>query len=929
MTLDRTLLRTVVRVAAVVAALAVAPAALPPAAADVSEPVGPIESWVFNNGSDSVGRTTSAQYQVGFNAVARDYANGRLYATPAGVHAVTGRMLEAFLRDGGHGELGYPTSALETTGGVGHQSFEFGALYISAAGEFSVKGPLYAAFVARGGVDGLGVPIGPESIEGTRRTQRFDRETLSVSVGNGQDSLGVRRGSTYYLKNEISPGEAHGVVAYGRAQDTVLVGDWDGDGVDTLAVRRGNVYYFKNSISDGAADEVVVYGRPQDTVLVGDWDGDGVDTLAVRRGSEYHVKNSITAGVADRVVVYGRPDDEAYPGDWFGTGADTIAIRRGSEFHFKRTVTGGPADVVTSYGRPADVVLVGDWDADGTDTVTVRRGSTYHVKNSLGGGPADLVTDYGRATDHVLVGDWDGRARTLAHRPGRATPVVAAQDAGTLVPLTAAWANNSVNTTAFRKSSLVTAEAPDGTCRQYTAYFDAIGTLVLAHRDRDGGAWEYSWSQYTGNVTDAHNSISLTVDGDGYLHVSWGQHNSRLTYARSVEPFSLDLGPTRTMVPRRGLEGVVTYPEFFRLPDGNLFFLYRHGSSGDGNVVLNRYVTREQRWERVHDNLIAGEAKRSAYWQAAVDSEGRLHLSWTWRRTADVATNHDVAYARSTDATGRQWERTSGERYTVPIRKTDAEYAEIVPEGSDLMNQTSMTVDAEGNPYVASYWDSGHGVQYQVLRSVEPGVWERRESDFRVTDFSLSGGGTKSVPIARPQILVTGSGEAAQAHLLIRDVDRGSVATLATLTDWAEQTWEVRDLTTSPLGEWEPGYDLDLWRSRGILDVFVQNVRQIDGEGLASHPPQYVYVLQVSPGLVALRPTLPTEVEEPTSPPVGAEPTPPVEESTPPAHGEPTTPADDPPPPVAEQEGPVAEQEGPVEEPTAEPTPTPSVTSTR
>src|SRR5699024_5716049 len=131
--------------------------------------------------------------------------------------------------------------------------------------------------------------------------------------------------------------------------------------------------------------------------------------------------------------------------------------------------------------------------------------------------------------------------------------------------------------------------------------------------------------------------------------------------------------------------------------------------------------------------------------------------------------------------------------------------------------------------------------------------------------------------IARPQILVAGSGETAQAHLLIRDVDRGSRATLATLTDWSDESkdaWQLRDLTTSAVGDWEPSYDLDLWRSRGILDVFLQNVRQIDGEGLADYPPQYVYVLQVSPELVALRPVPPPVEQEPPT----AEPTPPADE---------------------------------------------------
>ncbi|WP_418606433.1 BNR-4 repeat-containing protein [Georgenia sp. SUBG003] len=121
---------------------------------------------------------------------------------------------------------------------------------------------------------------------------------------------------------------------------------------------------------------------------------------------------------------------------------------------------------------------------------------------------------------------------------------------------------------------------------QFAAYYNPSGELVLA-RDRDAGTWEYEWTPYRGNVVDAHNSISIAVDGDGYLHVAWSHHNSPLRYARSVAPGSLELGRERSMISPYDQESVVTYPEFFRLPDGDLFFLYRDGASGNGNVVLS------------------------------------------------------------------------------------------------------------------------------------------------------------------------------------------------------------------------------------------------------------------------------------------------------------------------------------------------------
>src|SRR5690606_11028225 len=55
------------------------------------------------------------------------------------------------------------------------------------------------------------------------------------------------------------------------------------DGRDTFAVRRGNAYHIANAIRGGAADRVAHYGKANDTVFVGDWNRDGRDTIGLRR----------------------------------------------------------------------------------------------------------------------------------------------------------------------------------------------------------------------------------------------------------------------------------------------------------------------------------------------------------------------------------------------------------------------------------------------------------------------------------------------------------------------------------------------------------------------------------------------------------------------------------------------------------------------
>lgn len=220
------------------------------------------------------------------------------------------------------------------------------------------------------------------------------------------DTLAVRRGNTYYFKYSLSDGIADLTVPYGKANDEVLIGDWDGDGVDSLCVRRGNVYYFKNGLSGGEADYVVRYGRAGDEVLVGDWDGNGVDTLCVRRGNTYYIKNSLSDGEADVTILYGRTNDIVLVGDWNGDGTDTLCVRRGNTYYFKNSLSNGEADATIPYGRATDQILTGDWNGDGKDTLCVRRGNAYHIKNSIADGVADQVVLYGKTNDITYAGTW-------------------------------------------------------------------------------------------------------------------------------------------------------------------------------------------------------------------------------------------------------------------------------------------------------------------------------------------------------------------------------------------------------------------------------------------------------------------------------------------------------------------------------------------
>lgn len=405
-----------------------------------------------------------------------------------------------------------------------------------------------------------------------------------------------------------------------------------------------------------------------------------------------------------------------------------------------------------------------------------------------------------------------------------------------LSPIGQGWARSSVNAVVFRQSSVVSDER-----WQFAAYYDGEGRMVLARRPRSGGDWETHVTAHRGNVRDAHNAISLGLDGQGYLHVAWDHHGQPLNYARGREPGSLELGDPQPQTGQR--EGQVTYPGFYTLPGGDLLFVYRDGASGDGDVLLNRYDVDTGRWSVVQHPLIEGEGARNAYVnQLAVDGDGGWHLTWTWRESPDVASNHDVVYAFSPDE-GKSWRTSRGEPYALPITAGTGEVAWAVPQGSELINQTSMTVDAAGRPMVATYW-RGEGEEVPQFRLVwhDGDGWRMTNVGERTLAFRLSGGGTKRIPISRPQVVAGPEGE---VHVVFRDEERGGGITIATSRTPTRDDWELRDVWTQPVGLWEPSYDPGAWRRDGVLHLFHQVVGQGDGETLEDLEPQAVGILQI------------------------------------------------------------------------------------
>ena len=404
------------------------------------------------------------------------------------------------------------------------------------------------------------------------------------------------------------------------------------------------------------------------------------------------------------------------------------------------------------------------------------------------------------------------------------------------------WARTSANAPIFRKDALTS----DAT-HQYAAWYDDDAQVSVARRALGSEDWTSAASGFAGRPRDAHNAISLMLDGAGYLHLCWDHHVDPLRYARSVAPGTLAFSPPESMLGRD--EGAVTYPEFLALPSGDLLFAYRDGRSGDGRLILNRYATASARWSRVQSLLLDGEGERNAYWQLHVDPAGTLHLSWLWRESSDVATNHDIHYARSTTG-GETWSDVHGAPLALPITAAGVAPVRAIPENSNLINQTSIVADAAGVPVIATYFrPSPDAVTDIHVVAFDPpsATWRTERVTRRASDFALSGRGTKSLPISRPQIVAEARGDERWLHVLYRDAERGDRAVLASSERTAGSPWTYRTLPGGPLDRWEPAFDSRAWRDRGELHVYLQRVGQVDLEGVdESYPPTDVRVLEIA-----------------------------------------------------------------------------------
>lgn len=363
--------------------------------------------------------------------------------------------------------------------------------------------------------------------------------------------------------------------------------------------------------------------------------------------------------------------------------------------------------------------------------------------------------------------------------------------------------------------------------RQYAAFVNSDNTYSIGQRTHGSDNWvtydldddaSYDWSTA---VSDAHNIVAVATDSDGYVHTVGNNHDNALRYLRSDNPHDITAWSDPGTMVLHADENSVAYPTFIRCADGTLLFMYRQGSSGAGDTIINSYDTGTQTWSRACQ-LHEGGSDRNAYWNTvAVDQDtGRIHIFWTWREASLVGGgawpgNENIMYAYSDD-NGSTWRKMSDDSaFSLPITQASAEIVKTVASSTKIINQSGACVDTDGNPHSVWRWDDGSGSQ--IWHFWHNGTsWQTEQ----LTSHTNTVTSADPVQLARPAIVSFADGT---LWVLGRDSLNGSGSPL-TYTDVTTPGAPGSPTTIYAFGEtlhrWEPIYDANALADRDELHVF-------------------------------------------------------------------------------------------------------------
>lgn len=250
----------------------------------------------------------------------------------------------------------------------------------------------------------------------------------------------------------------------------------------------------------------------------------------------------------------------------------------------------------------------------------------------------------------------------------------------------------------------------------YALAYNSDGDLMISKKTLPKKTWAmFNLRLISGNPlilpvgNDSHNSFSMALDGEGYIHICANMHGGSLRYVRSVNPYDISAWIAPGMIGpwpvTDTLEQQVTYPRFNRFSDGSLLFFFRDGTSGNGDCYVNYKAARQLGWVR-RPMLAAGKVNNENPYEShvVIDHRDWIWIVFTWRPNGgDANANNDLHLVVSKDK-GVTWQAIDGSAVELPLvhGNTNAKIMSTTSTNAGIINQFGLAVSpVTGRPHIA------------------------------------------------------------------------------------------------------------------------------------------------------------------------------------------------------------------------------------
>jgi hypothetical protein len=414
----------------------------------------------------------------------------------------------------------------------------------------------------------------------------------------------------------------------------------------------------------------------------------------------------------------------------------TIDANLVASFDEDIALTGGGTITISDLGAGADVVI--DLSDHGGQVTVSGAVLTINPTDDLLPGNSYAVRISADAVEDLATTPFAGILNDTAWNFDTAVAFVPV--AGVTVVDIGVNGHSGIRGTSDWNTSLTL----DASGNAYAAFVDINFKNTVA-KVTPGGGVTTQIIDTTNNELDAHNTPSIAIDGEGFLHVAYNMHHHPMRMRKSPTAYSV-LGDWTDE--GASMSGAFTYPAMSTAPNGDVYMTVRNGRSnnsgttttGWGAANLFHYDISTGTWNDRGD--FAQEVLYTAYLPAPyVDPDGKVHLEWHWDKKGPSQGNRQLGSYAVYDPIDQSFSKANDTEYTIPITTTTSDFYQPSETawGGKGISDTSITVTDLGQPILAYNFFRQGDIDQRVIRVArwDGSEWQHEDLDGPETGTTL------------------------------------------------------------------------------------------------------------------------------------------------------------------------------------------------